>query len=257
MEEKFAMAQRILTVIVVLVLVSGCTSLAPDALAKVSPPTSTSTPEIPLLSVTTAEATFPPVPTTSINNEDDECDNPFYPVSDEATWTYNLTSGGTAVHVMAVDENGAFTINIQGNDSSFTIDGDCTDEGIVIMNAPGAKTTITDADGNAIVSTTDVKGVTIPNDIKINDQWSQTIQVTTGDQKSLIQTDYTAVGFENITVPAGNFYVLKVEQSGFVEIYGQKINMHGYQWFAEGVGTVKSAMDGAPAAELVSFDIPD
>jgi len=33
--------------------------------------------------------------------------------------------------------------------------------------------------------------------------------------------------------------------------------MHGYQWFAEGVGTVKSAMDDAPSAELVSFDIPD
>lgn len=251
------MARKILTLIFILALASGCAPQAPAAPAEMALPTITPTAELPALTVKTAEATYTPVPTTVVENNSDECDNPFYPVSDGATWEYSLSSGGSAVYVMAVDENGAFTFNIQGNESSFTIDGDCTDEGIVIMNAPGAMTTITDDAGNAVVSTTDVEGVTLPKDIKINDQWSQTINVVTGDQKSVVQTDYTAIGFENITVPAGNFYALKVEQSGYVEIFGQKVKMHGYQWFAEGVGTVKSAMDDAPSAELVSYDIPD
>jgi len=251
------MLRKTMILLFILALIAGCAPKSPAAPTEMTLTIATPTTELGELTVKTAEATFTPVPTTSIANDDDECDNPFYPVSDEATWTYSLSAGGSAVYVMAVDENGAFTLNIQGDDSSFTIDGDCTDDGIVIMNAPGAMTTVTDDEGNAVVSTIDVEGVTLPNDVKINDQWSQTINVLTGDQKSLIQTDYTAIGFENISVPAGEFYALKVEQSGFVEIYGQKVNMHGFQWFAEGVGTVKSEMDGATAVELVSYDIPD
>jgi hypothetical protein len=48
-----------------------------------------------------------------------------------------------------------------------------------------------------------------------------------------------------------------VEQSGYVTVLGQKVNMHGFQWLAEGVGVVKSAWDGAPAVELTMYDIPD
>jgi hypothetical protein len=81
--------------------------------------------------------------------------------------------------------------------------------------------------------------------------------VTTKAGTSLIETYFTAVGFENITVPAGDFYALKVEQSGYVTVFGQKVDMHGFNWYAEGVGVVKSAMDGAPILELVSYDIPN
>lgn len=249
------MNRKIGILFVMMVWIAGC---APQPSAPAAPlPADTATPEMPVVAIATVQATVPPMPTSAPQADDQSCDNPFYPVSDEATWTYDLATGGRAVHVMSVDENGAFTLHIQGDESSFTIDGDCTDEGIVLMNTPGAMTTVNSSDGNAVVSTVDVAGVTLPNDVKINDQWSQTINVTTGDQKSVVYSEYTALGFENITVPAGNFYTLKVEQSGYVEIFGQKIKMHGYQWFAEGVGTVKSEMDGATVAELVSYDIPD
>jgi hypothetical protein len=48
-----------------------------------------------------------------------------------------------------------------------------------------------------------------------------------------------------------------VEQSGYVTVFDQKVAMQGVQWFAEGVGVVKSAMDGAPVVELASYDIPE
>lgn len=251
------MSRKIITTIIILIFASRCAPPVSEVPNAQVSPGATPTKEFLELIVNTVVATFTPVPTRTVEFDSDECDNPFYPVSDEATWTYDLTGNGVAVHVMSVDEKGAFTLNIRGNDSSFSIEGDCTNEGIVIMNAPGANTTVSSSDGSAVVSTIDVEGVTLPKDIKINDQWSQTTNVTTDGKKSEIFTQYTALGFENISVPAGDFYVLKIEQSGYVTIFGQKINMHGFQWFAEGVGTVKSAMDDAPVAELVSYDIPD
>lgn len=251
------MTGKLFMIIIVLLLAAGCAPQALNAPKAMDEQTATPTVEMPVLEVKTAEATYTPVPTSATGFDSKECDNPFYPVSDEATWTYAISTGGKAEYRMAVDEKGAFTLNIQGDESAFTIDGDCTNEGIVIMNTAGAATTVSSSDGSAVVSTIDVKGVTLPNDIKLNDQWSQTITVTTEGKKSEIFTAYTALGFENITVPAGGFYALKVEQSGYVEIFGQKVKMHGYQWFAEGVGTVKSEMDGAPAVELVTYDIPN
>jgi len=248
------MIRKTMIFLFTLALAFGC---IPNTQSPLISPTVTSTEELPILSINDSEATPTPLPTVVVENDSNECDNPFYPVSDEATWEYEISSSGQATHTMSVDENDAFTITIQGGDSTFTIDGKCTDEGIVLMNTTGAATTYNGDQGSSVVSTTDVHGVTLPKDIKINDEWSQTINVKSGDYSSVIQTNYTALGFENITVPAGDFYVLKIEQSGYVEIFGKKVNMHGYQWFAEGVGTVKSAMDDAPSAELVSFDIPD
>jgi hypothetical protein len=238
--------------LLIIMLVSGCSS------SEAIPLPPTVTPTMPPFSASVTEAPLPEATPAGPNSpEDDECENPFYPVSDEATWTYNISSGITAIHTMAVDDNDAFTIIIQGGDSTFTVDGQCSDEGIILMDTAGAATTYSGAEGSSIVSTIDVSGVTLPKDVGQGAQWSQTIHVTTGDNKSTIESNYTAVGFENITVPAGDFYVLKVEQSGYVTVFGQKVNMHGFHWYAEGVGVVKSAMDGAPTAELVSYDIPE
>lgn len=260
---------KIISLLLISILLFGCAS-TPNRSAPTVPVASTQLPAQPnslalstptkdlgQMSAFATETSPTPLPTAMVQNDSNECENAFYPVADGATWDYKLSSGVEATHSMAVDDNNAFTITVTGGDSTFTVDGKCTDEGIVIMEAPGATTTYSGEQGSSVVSTADVSGVTIPKDIKINDTWSQTINVKIGENSSVIQSDYIALGFENISVPAGNFYVLKVEQSGYVEIFGQKINVHGYQWFAEGVGTVMSAMDGAPSVELVSYDIPD
>jgi hypothetical protein len=137
-------------------------------------------------------------------------------------------------------------------DSTFTIDGQCTPDGIVRMD-----TTYSGEYGSSTVATVTNSSVTVPKDIGQGEAWSQIIDVTAGDQSSVTESNYTAVGFENITVPAGDFYALKVEQSGYVSMLGRKIEMHGFHWYAEGVGVGKSAMDGAPSVELVSYDIPE
>jgi hypothetical protein len=230
-------------------LVSACSSQTPAPLI--------ATPTQIVIAVNQTESAPVPEPIPSREGTEDECDNPFYPVGDEATWTYSSSMGGSAVHVMSADDFGKFTTTITSGDSTFTIDGQCTPEGIVIMDVPGATTTYSGQEGNSTVATVTNSGVSLPKDVNQGAQWSQIINVTTEAGTSVIDTNYTAVGFENITVPAGDFYALKVEQSGYVTVFGQKVEMHGFNWYAEGVGVVKSAMDGAPIVELVSYDIPD
>lgn len=203
------------------------------------------------------ESTQIPIAYPTPEGDSNECDNPFYPVADEATWFFGISTGGNAIHTMSADDFGKFTITVEGADSTFTIDGQCESEGVTIMNVPGAQTTYSGEYGSSAVSTVTVSGVSLPNDIAQGQQWTQTISVTTEAGKSEIVTNYTAVGFENVTVPAGEFYALKIEQEGYVTVFGQKVGMHGFNWYAEGVGPVKSAMDGAPTVELTMYDIPD
>lgn len=220
-------------------------------------PTPTPIEQTGIVVVITAQATATTEVAPTPEPDDDECNVPFYPVSDEATWMYTSSDGGNSISTMSADDFGKFTIIIEAQNSTFTIDGECSPEGVVIMNTPGAATTYSGEHGSSTVSTISVSGVTLPKDVGQGKQWTQTITVTTETGSSIIETNYTAIGFENITVPAGNFYALKVEQDGYVTVFGQKVAMHGFQWFAEGVGVVKSAMDGAPSVELVSYEIPE
>ena len=198
-----------------------------------------------------------PIPNSTPEGDESECENPFYPVADEATWFFSVSTGGNTISTMSADDFGKFTITAEGANSTFTYDGQCDSEGVTIMDYPGAQTTYSGENGSSTVSTLTVSGVSLPNDIGQGQQWTQIITVTTEAGSSVIETNYTAVGFENITVPAGDFYALKVEQSGYVTVFGQKVDMHGFTWYAEGVGVVKSAMDGAPTVELTMYDIPD
>jgi hypothetical protein len=223
-----------------------------SACSSQTPPPPTATPTLFFVPVNTVENPSTPEPVSGGEGDEDECENPFYPVSDEATWTYSISAGGSSVNIMSADDFGKFTITITGGDSTFTVDGQCTPDGIVLMD-----TTYTGEYGSSTVATVTNSGVTVPKDIGQGEAWSQVINVTAGDQSSVIESNYTAVGFENIIVPAGEFYALKVEQSGYVTVFGRKVEMHGFHWYAEGVGVVKSAMDGAPSVELVSYDIPE
>jgi len=232
--------------LLIALIVSGCTSTNPTSPS----PIETSTQSI--VTIHTVENPSTPEPVASGEGSEDECENPFYPVSDEATWAYSISSGDSAIHTMSADDFGKFIITITSGESTFTVDGQCTADGIVLMD-----TTYTGVYGSSTVATITNNGVTVPKDIGQGQQWTQKIDITAGDQSSVIESNYTAVGFENITVPAGDFYALKVEQSGYVTVFGRKVEMHGFHWYAEGVGVVRSAMDGAPSVELASYEIPD
>lgn len=196
----------------------------------------------------------------------DPCNNDYYPVVNGATWTYQITvqenAPATATHSMAVVEDGSFTLTVQGDDSTFTLEGTCGDDGVILMNVPGVSATYSGEAGGSTLSTTNDDGVTVPDDIQVDDDWSQTISVvgSSGNEVTLsatIETAYKALGYETVTVPAGTFNALKVEQNGSMIITGSPaFETHGFIWYADGIGTVKSGLDGTYTSELVSYNIP-
>jgi DUF3108-like len=196
-------------------------------------------------------------------SQNDACDNPFYPVVDGASWNYSISTGTQATHSLSVSQDKVFTITIQGDNSTFTIEGQCTDDGIILMDVPGVSSTYSGEGGGSTLTTQNVDGVTLPNDVQAGDDWSQIISVTGASSdgevtlSATIETNYTALGYEQVTVPAGTFEALKVEQTGTLTMNGGSgFDTHGYIWYAQGVGTVKSGLDGTYTGELTSYSIP-
>ncbi len=264
--------------IVIVLLLSGCARSnqapaplvtdsipAPAALPTATPEPSAIPTEIPQAQVTAVTESAPPPADPPQVSPNDECDNPYYPVVNGASWEYNISTGTQATHSMAVGEDKTFTLTVQGGDSTFTLRGQCTEDGIILMDVPGVSSTYSDNEsgGGSTLTTDNVEGVTLPNDVQVGDDWSQKISVTgaSGDGEvtlsATIETNYTALGYEQVTVPAGTFYALKVEQNGTMTMNNAGgFDTHGFIWYAQGVGTVKSGLDGTYTAELTAYNIP-
>ena len=121
-------------------------------------------------------------------------------------------------------------------------------------------------------------GVTFPSQINLGDQWQQTLDFTgsvsvaneeagaTGDA----QMNFSAIGNEGVTVPAGTFEALKVEVDVTLNINATyegitlPVTFSGEYtyWFAPGVGWVKASGTGrvlgssfTDTTELQSYNI--
>ncbi len=121
---------------------------------------------------------------------------------------------------------------------------------------------------SATFETTQVVGVTLPSDVKPGDSWSQTFNITgiqtlpdgkVADSQGTATSNYTAIGLEMVTVPAGSFEALRVEVDFGMEV---EITMEGISvpfsmtssgpmWYAEGVGWVRSESIGTLFGETV------
>ncbi|MCU0484938.1 MAG: hypothetical protein MUC85_02390 [Anaerolineales bacterium] len=250
-----------LYVLVLLAFLSGCNPSQQSELPS-------STPGELRVSVTEVPPTQTPTPQPSIS-KNDVCGNQFYPIVDGASWTYSITAQDNpptlATHSIATVNDGSFTLTVQGMDANgiFTMDGTCGDDGIILMNVPGISATYSSDGGGSTLSTTNDDGMTIPDDIQVGDDWLQKISVVGSSEdgqvnlSATIETTYKAVGYETVTVPAGTFYALKVEQTGSMTMGGTPaFETHGFTWYAQGIGTVKSGLDGTYTSELVSYTIP-
>lgn len=249
--------------LLVFLVTSACSlgALPPDSIPM--PPTATSGFAVP---VVTAVITETPTPQAAPLNPKDRCNNPYYPVVDGATWTYQIQvqqeTPTTATYSMSVVDDGSFTLTVRDVESVFTLDGTCGEDGVILLDVPGVSATYSGEGGGSSLYTTNDDGVTVPNDIQVGDDWSQTISVVGNSDgettlSATIETTYKALGYEIITVPAGTFYALKVEQNGSMTIHGSPpFDTHGFLWYAQGVGTVKSGLEGTYISELVSYSIP-
>jgi hypothetical protein len=206
------------------------------------------------------EIPFTPTEPSMVNLENDECGNPYFPVVNGAWWQYEMSTGASPRHSMAA-VNKEFTITVEGGENVFTIDGSCTDDGIILLEVPGVSASYNGENGGSTLQTTNDDGVTLPNDVQIDDDWSQTISVVANSGamafSAQLETDYTAVGFEGVFTQEGFVNALKVEETGKLSMGGEvALDFHGYIWYGQGIGVVKNTVDGSFEAILSSYNIP-
>jgi hypothetical protein len=266
------MNRRIFSMILVLFVLSSCTTakstLAPASSqskqdAPVSIQAETTTPTQMIVPLATSISTPTSAPTTPIHQAD-ECDNPYFPVVNGASWTYETTGVGQATHSLTTDENGQFTITVTNADSTFILEGQCTDNGIVLVDQ-GMNAIYQGSEGGSTLTTQSEEGVTLPNDIQQGDEWSQTIKMSAsgGEEaiNSTIVSDFKALGYESVSVPAGTFQALKIEQSSSVTMNGMDLlASSSFLWYVEGVGNVKAEQQVGGSeksvVQLISYNIP-
>lgn len=191
------------------------------------------------------------------------CSNAYFPVVDGATWVYDIDGVSQAVHTLSVDDEDSFHIAIVSGDSTAVLEGRCSQEGIILLEAGMEGNYFTDS-GTSSTNTDYQEGVTLPNNLKVGDAWTQVTGLT-GDSGEIslearVITNYNVIGKETITVPAGTFETLKIEQRASMVIQGKEILTDGLLWYALGVGNVQTetGLGGGEKflVRLISYDIP-
>jgi hypothetical protein len=255
------MQKPILILMLIVGLASGCSAPASTPSPVPPPPGLTATSFFENVEVTATESapTAKLTPTQMIAVQTPstaECKNPFYPVHNGAWWMYSLSNGSKQSHTMLVSGDNTFTVTVQSGDDTFISEGQCTKAGIVLLDSSAASFTYSGGQGNSILAIQNAEGVTLPHDVKVGDDWSQTLTVSGGDVEGIIETIYSAIGYETVNVPAGMFNALKVEQNGSINMAGQTFNSHAFFWYAQNVGVIKSVIDGVASSELLAFNFP-
>lgn len=262
---------KILAVFMVLFLLAGCATAENTALegsntasldAPGAVPTATPIPTLLNLPVATSLSTPTAAPVGETNSPD-RCNNPYYPVVNGATWVYEIEGAGQTTYTMSTGEDGSFTITIASENATFYMDGQCTEDGIILVDR-GQDLQYQSEDGGSTVSSQVVEGVTLPDDIQVGDDWVQVyvLNAVSGDQslESTITTNYIAAAYESVSVPAGNLMALRIDQTGTMNMNGQEFPTGGSSWYVDGIGVVKSATgiggETQAVGQLLSYNIP-
>jgi len=221
-----------------------------------------------------------PLPT----EESGLCANAYYPVREGATWNYTITSDFAGDQnwtdtISSVRDDG-FTLTSVYDELTRTQEWACKPEGLLALQMGGGPAgTLTMSAAQLTVETQNVTGVTYPAELSAGSQWSQShefmgtmdIAGQAAEAEGNEQADFTAIGVESVTVPAGTFDAMKVEVQTTININSTfqgvtiPVTFTGTttSWYAHGVGWVKSVSTGefggitsSETTELQSYSIP-
>ncbi len=233
----------------------------------------------------TPSAVIVPTLNQAIPNTGTSCDNPLYPVRQNAAWTYSNTGGQTSpftytdtITNVRVD---GFTLTSQFSNLTRTQEWLCKPEGLQALQLGGGTAAVIATQGlTANFTTSDVTGITLPANITPGLQWTyglnmQGTMATPSDQNAEANGSVSVVmqemGTESITVPAGTFNAAKIQATSTFDIMASfqgvgipvKFTGTSILWYAPGVGLVKSVDNGdfggstfSATTELQSYNIP-
>jgi hypothetical protein len=258
--------------------------LAACSAPPVTPTAQQSTETAPITGTETAS-----VPTATVEGatpvaEQGLCTHVYYPVRQGATWTYRSTGGPAGEYsftdtVTAVREDG-FTLSTQIDNITRTQEWTCSAEGLAALQLGGAPAAMLNSQNIQLnLDVINGTGVTFPSQIKPGDRWQQTLDVQgnvtmmneEAEATGTAQMNFSAIGNESVTVPAGTFDALKVEVDVTLNVNATyegitlPVSFTGdyTYWFAPNVGWVRASGTGnvlgssfSDTTELQSYNIP-
>jgi len=208
------------------------------------------------------------------------CANSYYPVREGATWSYNGTSSAAPAYsytdtITSIRADG-FTLTTQYDNLTRTQEWSCTPDGISAVSMGGGLST---SMSTLVIETQSASGVTYPVSISPGDTWQHQIDFTgtmdmageASEASGFVFSEFTALGTESITVPAGTFDAMKVEVyttfDALVNFQGTSVPVMfistSTSWFTQGVGWIKSESNSefmgqatSETLELQSYSIP-
>lgn len=259
------------------------TFLAACSVPSVSPTNTQSIETQTTATIAVAEATATLAGSTPVAGQG-LCTNVYYPVRQGATWTYKSTGGPAGEYsfmdtITSARENG-FTLTTQIGDLTRTQEWTCNADGLAALQLGGAPAAMLNSQNIQLnLDISNATGVTFPSQINPGDEWQQTMNVTgnvtmmnqEADATGNAQMNFSAMGNESVTVPAGTFDALKVAVDVRLNVDATyegitlPVSFSGEYtyWFAPGVGWVKSSGTGnvlgssfTDTTELQSYSIP-
>ena len=278
MEQK--KIRLIISVLLISLFLVACSAPAPSA--SPTPPQVTEAVQ--------ATATGPAVQATATLEgttpvaQESLCTNTYYPIREGATWNYKSTGGPAGEYIFtdtitSVRENG-FTLSTQIGGLTRAQEWTCTAEGLAALQFGGAPAAMLNSQNIQMnFDVANASGVTFPSQVNPGDQWQQSADIAgnvslmneDAEATGNVQMNFSAIGNESVTVPAGTFEALRVEVDVTLNINATyegitlPVAFSGdyTYWFAPGVGWVKSSGTGSALGtsfndniELQSYSIP-
>ena len=172
-------------------------------------------------------ATNPEISPTAVSI----CNNPYFPSQLGNTWQYSgsNTASGAYDRSDTVSRSSAnsFGVDTTLAGITFGVNYSCSSAGLTandpIQQYAGALLSNPDLPVN--IKLTSVSGITLPANIVPGDTWQQTADFEASSQQVNMNgrfvMDYTAVGYENVTVPAGSFNAIRVDTT--IRIRGERV----------------------------------
>lgn len=192
------------------------------------------------------------------------CDNQYFPNKTGDTWDYSGSNSATGAYTrtdtVTASGNDAFTLQSQLAGVTYSVNFSCTSNGLVaadpVQQYIGA--ILASPDSPVTVKLGTLSGTTLPAKVNPGDKWQQSadFDASTPDlnMSGRFVFEYTAAGYETVTVPFGTFNALRVDATIRIEVSGLRILAGTYTtsaWMAPGVGIIKT--EGASHVTGVDF----
>ncbi len=219
-----------------------------------------------------AENPTAPVPPVAAAGQ---CQNPYYPVVQGATWQYQISGASSDTFVRTITqvrEDGFDDQDVFSSGATRQGSWQCQQGNLIGLSAGSNPSVALSDQMNFTFTVESNTGISFPADPQPGAEWTQTIVYggqsdiggTTVALRNTMQLSCKAIGVERVSVPVGNLEALRVDCTtrfdiSFAGATALSTTTTGSAWYASGVGLVKSrdsSDTGVTEIVLLSYSIP-